>query len=150
MADVVPPIYAPFFGIIGTSASMIFCACGAAYGTAKSSMGISCMAVRKPELIMKSLIPIVMAGIIAVYGLVVSVLIAGQVGLEYTLHQSLSHFGAGLSVGLSGLAAGEDCVDLPGIGLTPYLLLRITSSSVPLSLLVMRLGAFAGVTSASV
>uniref|UniRef100_A0A0X3PKK6 V-type proton ATPase proteolipid subunit n=1 Tax=Schistocephalus solidus TaxID=70667 RepID=A0A0X3PKK6_SCHSO len=105
MADVAP-LYAPFFGIIGTSASMIFCACGAAYGTARSSMGISCMAVRKPELIMKSLVPIVMAGIIAVYGLVVSVLIAGQVSVDYTLQQSLSHFGAGLSVGLSGLAAG--------------------------------------------
>uniref|UniRef100_A0A0X3NPC2 V-type proton ATPase proteolipid subunit n=1 Tax=Schistocephalus solidus TaxID=70667 RepID=A0A0X3NPC2_SCHSO len=83
-----------------------FIACGAAYGTARSSMGISCMAVRKPELIMKSLVPIVMAGIIAVYGLVVSVLIAGQVSVDYTLQQSLSHFGAGLSVGLSGLAAG--------------------------------------------
>ncbi len=60
---------------------------GASYGTAKASMGISCMALRKPELIMKSLIPVVMAGIIAVYGLVVSVLIAQQVGVDYTLEK---------------------------------------------------------------
>lgn len=35
------------------------------------------MAVMRPELIMKSIIPVVMAGIVAIYGLVVSVLIAG-------------------------------------------------------------------------
>lgn len=36
------------------------------------------MSVMRPELIMKSIIPVVMAGIIAIYGLVVAVLIAGQ------------------------------------------------------------------------
>ena len=35
------------------------------------------MAVMRPELIMKSIVPVVMAGIIAIYGLVVSVLISG-------------------------------------------------------------------------
>ena len=35
------------------------------------------MSVMRPELIMKSIIPVVMAGIIAIYGLVVAVLIAG-------------------------------------------------------------------------
>ena len=51
-------------------------ALGAAYGTAKSGTGIAAMSVMRPELIMKSIIPVVMAGIIAIYGLVVSVLIA--------------------------------------------------------------------------
>ena len=36
------------------------------------------MSVMRPELIMKSIIPVVMAGIIGIYGLVISVLIAGQ------------------------------------------------------------------------
>lgn len=36
------------------------------------------MSVMRPELIMKSIIPVVMAGIIAIYGLVVAVLIAGN------------------------------------------------------------------------
>jgi V-type H+-transporting ATPase proteolipid subunit len=58
----------------------LFCeALGAAYGTAKSGAGISAMAVMKPEFIMKSVIPVVMAGIIAIYGLVVAVLIAGNI-----------------------------------------------------------------------
>ena len=37
-------------------------AMGAAYGTAKSGTGIAAMAVMRPEAIMKSIIPVVMAG----------------------------------------------------------------------------------------
>lgn len=55
-------------------------ALGAAYGTAKSGTGIAAMSVMRPEYIMKSIIPVVMAGIIAIYGLVIAVLIVG--GLE--------------------------------------------------------------------
>merc|ERR1712060_276012 len=84
---------------------------GAAYGTAKSGTGIAAMAVMRPEAIMKSIIPVVMAGIIGLFGVVVAVLIAGQlapagVGSDYTLYKGFVHLGAGLSVGLSGLAAG--------------------------------------------
>lgn len=53
-------------------------AIGAAYGTAKSGVGISAMAVMRPDLIMKSVIPVVMAGIIGIYGLVVSVVIVNN------------------------------------------------------------------------
>ena len=53
-------------------------AIGAAYGTAKSGVGISAMAVMRPDLIMKSVIPVVMAGIIGIYGLVVSVVIVNS------------------------------------------------------------------------
>lgn len=48
---------------------------GAAYGTAKSGTGIAAMSVMRPDLVMKSVIPVIMAGIIAIYGLVVSVVI---------------------------------------------------------------------------
>jgi V-type H+-transporting ATPase proteolipid subunit len=87
---------------------MVFSALGAAYGTAKSGTGIAAMAVMRPELIMKSIIPVVMAGIIAIYGLVVAALIAGQIKAppDYSLFKAFLHLGAGLSVGLSGLAAG--------------------------------------------
>ncbi|XP_066432535.1 V-type proton ATPase 16 kDa proteolipid subunit c isoform X1 [Eleutherodactylus coqui] len=81
-------------------------ALGAAYGTAKSGTGIAAMSVMRPELIMKSIIPVVMAGIIAIYGLVVAVLIANSLIPEITLYKSFLQLGAGLSVGLSGLAAG--------------------------------------------
>ncbi|XP_012587282.1 PREDICTED: V-type proton ATPase 16 kDa proteolipid subunit, partial [Condylura cristata] len=81
-------------------------ALGAAYGTAKSGTGIAAMSVMRPELIMKSIIPVVMAGIIAIYGLVVAVLIANSLNDGITLYRSFLQLGAGLSVGLSGLAAG--------------------------------------------
>lgn len=101
------PAYSAFFGVMGATSAMIFSALGAAYGTAKSGCGISAMAVMKPEFIMKSVIPVVMAGIIAIYGLVVAVLIAGNIDKDnYSLYKSFHHLGAGLSVGLSGLAAG--------------------------------------------
>ena len=53
------PIYAPFFGVMGATSAMVFSALGAAYGTAKSGTGIAAMSVMRPELIMKSIIPVV-------------------------------------------------------------------------------------------
>ncbi|KAK2533514.1 V-type proton ATPase 16 kDa proteolipid subunit c [Pezoporus wallicus] len=100
------PEYASFFAVMGASAAMVFSALGAAYGTAKSGTGIAAMSVMRPELIMKSIIPVVMAGIIAIYGLVVAVLIANALSPSITLFKSFLQLGAGLSVGLSGLAAG--------------------------------------------
>ncbi|KAL7641928.1 UNVERIFIED_CONTAM: hypothetical protein RMT77_007802 [Armadillidium vulgare] len=102
------PIYSPFFGVMGVASSIVFSAMGAAYGTAKSGVGISAMSVMRPELIMKCIIPVVMAGIIGIYGLVVSVLIAGKIedSETYTIYAGFVHLGAGLAVGLSGLAAG--------------------------------------------
>jgi len=85
----------------------VFSTVGAALGTSKAGIGIAGLGTFKPELIMKSLIPVVMSGIIAVYGLVVSVLIAG--GLkpgEYSLFAGFVHLGAGLACGFTGMAAG--------------------------------------------
>ncbi|KAH8877700.1 V-type proton ATPase 16 kDa proteolipid subunit isoform 2 [Schistosoma japonicum] len=100
------PIYSPFFGVIGAVSAVVFCCLGAAYGTAKSGAGICSMGVMRPELIIKSIIPVVMAGIIAIYGLVVAVLIVQRGQDLKKLDVSLNQLGAGLSVGLSGLGAG--------------------------------------------
>ncbi len=48
---------------------------GAAYGTAKAGMGIASMGVLKPEMIVRSIIPVVMASILGIYGLIVSVIL---------------------------------------------------------------------------
>ena len=47
---------------------------GAAYGTAKSGVGIVSVAVINPELIFKSIIPVVMAGVIGMYGMIIAIL----------------------------------------------------------------------------
>jgi len=60
---------------MGISMAMIFANLGAAYGTAKSGVGVSSMGVLKPEKIIRGIIPVVMAGILGIYGLVVAVLL---------------------------------------------------------------------------
>jgi len=64
-----------FFGFMGVACALVFANLGAAYGTAKSGVGISSMGVLKPELIIRSIIPVVMAGILGIYGLIVSVIL---------------------------------------------------------------------------
>lgn len=57
----------------------VFAACagfGAAYGTAKSGVGIASMGVMRPELVMKSIVPVVMAGVLGIYGLIIAVIIS--------------------------------------------------------------------------
>ncbi|KAI5804387.1 putative vacuolar ATP synthase 16 kDa proteolipid subunit [Geopyxis carbonaria] len=102
------PIAAPFYGLAGVAAAMIFTSIGAAYGTAKAGIAIAGIGTFDSSLIMKSLISVIMSGIIAVYGLVIAVLIAGDLGPDssYSLFSGFLHLAAGLSVGLAGLAAG--------------------------------------------
>lgn len=52
------------------------------------------------------IVPIVMAGIIGIYGLVVSVLIANDLKQTLPLYTGFIQLGAGLAVGLAGMAAG--------------------------------------------
>ena len=73
---------------MGATAAVVFGAMGAAYGTAKSGTGIAAMAVIRLEDIMKSILLVVIAGIIAIYGVVVAVLIASDLKAapEYKLY----------------------------------------------------------------
>ncbi|RKU46616.1 H(+)-transporting V0 sector ATPase subunit c [Coniochaeta pulveracea] len=101
------PAYAPFFGAMGCTAAIVFTCLGASYGTAKSGVGIAAMGVLRPDLIVKNIVPVIMAGIIGIYGLVVSVLISDSLSQNgYALFTGFIQLGAGLAVGLAGLAAG--------------------------------------------
>ena len=73
---------------------------------AKSGVGICATSVTRPDLLVKNVVPVVMAGIIAIYGLVVSVLVSDSLSQKQALYTGFIQLGAGLSVGLSGLAAG--------------------------------------------
>ena len=53
---------AAFFGFAGVTIALCFANIGAAYGTYKSGEGIMKMGVLKPDLIIKSVIPVIMAG----------------------------------------------------------------------------------------
>lgn len=64
-----------FFGYFGVASALVFANLGAAYGSAKAGVGICTMGVLKPDLIMKSVVPVVMAGILGIYGMIVAVII---------------------------------------------------------------------------
>merc|ERR1712113_254452 len=97
-----------FFGFMGVTSAIVFANLGAAYGTAKSGVGIMSMGVLRPELMMKSIIPVVMAGVLGIYGLITSVIINEKLNepTKYSQYQGFAHLGAGLTVGMSSLAAG--------------------------------------------
>merc|ERR1712193_404964 len=92
-----------FFGFMGVASAIVFANCGAAYGTAKSGVGISCMGVMRPDMVMRSIIPVVMAGVLGIYGLISSVIIIGKIGSggpqAMSAFQGYACFAAGMTVG---------------------------------------------------
>ena len=100
--------YPYFFGYMGVASALVFACFGAAYGTAKSGVGVSAMGVMKPQLVMRAIIPVIMAGVIGIYGLIIAVIVGGSISAppNYCAYKGFAHLGAGLAVGLSGLAAG--------------------------------------------
>merc|ERR1712216_905805 len=97
-----------FMASLGVTSSIVFANLGAAYGTAKAGVGISCMGVLRGDLVMRSLIPVVMAGVLGIYGLITSVIINGKLENPETIspYTGYAMLGAGLTVGLSAWAAG--------------------------------------------
>merc|ERR1712190_495154 len=86
---------------------IVFANLGAAYGTAKSGVGISSMGVMRPDMVMRSIIPVVMAGVLGIYGLITAVIINGKMeAATYSAYSGFAHLGAGLTAGMSSLAAG--------------------------------------------
>merc|ERR1719382_1714684 len=56
---------------------------------------------------MRSIIPVVMAGVLGIYGLITSVIINGKISNgSYSSYFGYAHFSAGVTVGMSSLAAG--------------------------------------------
>merc|ERR1712195_15603 len=104
------PPSAPFFGFMGCAAALVFACLGAAYGTAKSGVGVANMGVLHPDVVMKSIIPVVMAGVLGIYGLIVAVLLASGIKADgaysYSSYSGFSALSAGLCCGLAGIAIG--------------------------------------------
>merc|ERR1711871_128182 len=112
MTEVCPPS-SSFFGFMGVASALVFSNLGAAYGTAKSGVGLCSMGVLKPDLVMKSIIPCVMAGILGIYGLIVAVILTTAIQPKMPASQGYAQLSAGLCCGLSGLAAGI-CIGIVG------------------------------------
>ncbi|KAK5989087.1 V-type proton ATPase subunit c [Cladobotryum mycophilum] len=100
------PMYSSFFGAMGCACSIILTTFGASYGTAKSAGAIFSTGILRPERLMPNTLCAIMAQILSIYGLVASVIISGNLSERMPIHTGFLQFGAGLSVGLCGLAAG--------------------------------------------
>jgi len=109
------------FSQLGAALSLGLCAIGSAYGTASIGIGISSLANTNIELSgdeetklldkarnkpfeYKNFLPIIIAGVIAIYGLILAVII--NANQEYSLVKGFKLLGAGLSMGLAGLGSG--------------------------------------------
>ena len=66
------------FGALGIAAALIFSNMGAAFGTAKAGLGIVEVAAERPALILRSIIPVVMAGILGMYGMIIAIIMKGN------------------------------------------------------------------------
>ena len=96
-----------FFSFLGIASALVFANLGAAYGTYKSGVGICHLGILRPEKIIKSVIPVIMAGILGIYGLIVSVILNQKINrTDLSPKKAYSHLAAGLCCGLSSLGAG--------------------------------------------
>jgi len=106
------PSWAPVLGFGGCVAAVVFANIGGAYGTAKAGQGIMAMGIRSPELLMKNIIPVVMAGVLGIYGLIVAVILNGKISkpvdqvVTYSQFEGFAHLAAGLCCGFASLASG--------------------------------------------
>ena len=96
-----------FFAYMGVASGLVFANLGASYGTAKSGVGIASLGVIDSSKVIKALIPVIMAGILGVYGIIVAVLLSSKSSKEnLTLQHGYQYLSAGLCCGLSALASG--------------------------------------------
>ncbi|CAG9996567.1 unnamed protein product [Clonostachys byssicola] len=100
------PIYSSFFGAMGCACAIVLTTIGASYGTAKSAGAIFSCGVLRPERLMQNTLCAIMAQILSIYGLVASVIMSNSISEKMAVHTGFLQLGAGLSVGLCGLAAG--------------------------------------------
>ena len=92
------PNQAVFFGAMGVVGALVFANLGAAYGTAKSGVGIVSVTVLKPDLLFRSIIPVVMAGVLGMYGMIIAILIRSSSKYKSTFMRVIHAFSFSLFV----------------------------------------------------
>ncbi|CAN6562117.1 unnamed protein product [Malus baccata var. baccata] len=80
---------APFFSFLGATAALMV----------KSGVGVASMEVMRPELVMKSIVLVVMAGMLGIYRLIIAVIISTEINPKaksYYLFNGYAHLSSGL------------------------------------------------------
>lgn len=85
-------------GYLGASGCMILSSWGSAWGTWRAGLGVCHMGIDHPKGIIKNIVPIVMAGVLGIYGLIVSVIITqaistpgGDGSNTYSIYNGYTH-----------------------------------------------------------
>lgn len=103
------PVTSSFWSMAGQACAIVLSSVGAAYGTAKTGAAMGAAGLANPAALTKLTLPVIMAGVLSIYGLITSLTINSRLGAfqdGLPLYISYSHFAAGLSTGLASLAAG--------------------------------------------
>jgi V-type H+-transporting ATPase proteolipid subunit len=117
------PAMTSFFGLAGASICMILSCLGSAYGMSKAGVAVTSIGINHPEKIVKSLIPVVMAGMLGIYGVLIAIILITTKGIPFsplltypsslpvTLYdriefQGILWFCGSLAVGFTALASG--------------------------------------------
>lgn len=110
------PSYASYFGFLGAASALVFGNMGAAYGTWKSAIGMAAMAKLpkarvQNEMVIKSMLPVIMAGVCGIYGLIIAVIISNSV-----IEDAYSLFsGCARECAASGPVAMCGCISLENL-----------------------------------
>ncbi|KAH0571073.1 V-type proton ATPase proteolipid subunit [Spironucleus salmonicida] len=109
------PYGSAMFSYLGMGAGVALSSLGSAYGTAKAGKGVIISGIMKPSQAMKATLPVIMAGVLGIYGLIIAIVINSQI-VKYEappypvgaipLLSSHAHLAAGISTGLAAFAAG--------------------------------------------
>ena len=96
------------FGYLGAMSCLVLSCLGAAYGTAQAGAGLTRAGARDPNMIIKGIIPVAMAGVRGIYGLVLSIIIMSGIKPDggYAQYNGYMHLGAGLCCGAAQFASG--------------------------------------------
>lgn len=104
-------------GYLGASGCMVLSAFGSAWGTWRAGIGICKMGADHPKGVIKNIVPIVMAGVLGIYGLIVAVIITQAIsppGADklntYSVYNGYTHVSKAKSVLIDNLYL--DRVDL--------------------------------------
>lgn len=100
------PPQAALSSVLGAAISIALSCIGSAYGTAKSGLGVMASGLIRPNTAMKNSLPVIMAGVLGIYGLITSIAITTSTRERIPHYTASAHLAAGLSTGFSCLAAG--------------------------------------------
>eukprot|EP00934_Nitzschia_sp_Nitz4_P005676 Nitzschia sp. Nitz4//scaffold24_size164493//9995//10513//NITZ4_002304-RA/size164493-processed-gene-0.177-mRNA-1//1//CDS//3329544042//5666//frame0 len=93
------------FTSLGCAISMFLCAVGSAVASSHSGV----FATRQTH--WKAFVPIVISGVLSIYGIIISVLLVGKLQGTLTTVDGYRNFSAGLAVGFACLASGYGMAD---------------------------------------